>query len=151
VYSQPVKCFELALITLNFAILILSSILSSCLNILNLEFTVQDVINIRVCFILYFVKLSALHYIHTSARTVTIYIKYKLFSSYILCGASVAKWLSHLPFTSKVAGSNLGENISMSLETSPHVKGVKVNALPKVVGFLRVLLFPPAGKVDRVG
>ena len=26
-----------------------------------------------------------------------------------------------------------------------------VNALPKVVGFLRVLRFPPAGKVDRVG
>ena len=27
----------------------------------------------------------------------------------------------------------------------------KVNALPKVVGFLRVLRFPPTGKVDRVG
>ena len=26
-----------------------------------------------------------------------------------------------------------------------------VNAQPKVVGFLRVLRFPPAGKVDRVG
>ena len=26
-----------------------------------------------------------------------------------------------------------------------------VNALPKVVGFLRVLRFPPTGKVDRVG
>ena len=25
-----------------------------------------------------------------------------------------------------------------------------VNALPKVVGFLRVLRFPPIGKVDRV-
>jgi hypothetical protein len=30
-------------------------------------------------------------------------------------------------------------------------KRVKVNALPKVVGFLRVLRFPPTGKVDRVG
>jgi hypothetical protein len=26
-------------------------------------------------------------------------------------GASVAKWLAHLPFTSKVAGSNLSENL----------------------------------------
>ena len=26
-----------------------------------------------------------------------------------------------------------------------------VNALPKVVGFLRVLWFPPTGKVDRGG
>ena len=40
---------------------------------------------------------------------------------------------------------------SMRLEPSPHVKRVKVNALPKVVGFLRVLRFPPTGKVDRVG
>jgi hypothetical protein len=58
-------------------------------------------------------------------------------------------WLAHLPFTSKVAGSNLNENFSMRLEPSPHVKRVK--ALPKVVGFLRVLRFPPTGKVDRVG
>jgi peptidoglycan biosynthesis protein MviN/MurJ (putative lipid II flippase) len=65
-------------------------------------------------------------------------------------GASVAKWLAHLPFTSKVAGSNLNENFSMWLEPSPHVKRVKVNAQPKVVGFLR-LRFPPTGKVDRVG
>jgi hypothetical protein len=28
---------------------------------------------------------------------------------------------------------------------------LKVNALPKVVGFPRVLRFPPTGKVDRVG
>ena len=39
----------------------------------------------------------------------------------------------------------------MRLEPSPHVKRVKVNALPKVVGFPRVLQFPPTGKVDRVG
>jgi hypothetical protein len=51
----------------------------------------------------------------------------------------VAKWLAHLPFTSKAAGSNLSENFSMWVESSPHVKRVKVNALPKVVGFLRVL------------
>jgi hypothetical protein len=38
----------------------------------------------------------------------------------------------------------------MPLEPSPHVKRVKVNALPNVVGFLRVLRFPPTGKVDRV-
>jgi carbon monoxide dehydrogenase subunit G len=28
-------------------------------------------------------------------------------------GASVAKWLAHLPFTSKVAGSNLNEDFSL--------------------------------------
>jgi hypothetical protein len=39
----------------------------------------------------------------------------------------------------------------MRLEPSPHVKRVKVNALPKVVDFLRVARFPPTGKVDRVG
>jgi hypothetical protein len=31
----------------------------------------------------------------------------------------------------------------MRLEPSPHVKRVKANALPKVVGFLRVLRAPP--------
>jgi hypothetical protein len=45
----------------------------------------------------------------------------------------VAKWLAHLPFTSKL------RTFSMRLEPSP---------LVKVVGFLR---FPPTGKVDRVG
>jgi hypothetical protein len=39
----------------------------------------------------------------------------------------------------------------MRLEAIPHVKRVKVNTLPKVVGFLRVLRFPPKGKVDRQG
>ena len=66
-------------------------------------------------------------------------------------GASVAKWLAHLPFTSEAAGSNLFATFSMRLEPSPHAKRVKVNALPKVVGFPRVLRFPPTGKVDRVG
>ena len=28
-------------------------------------------------------------------------------------GASVAKWLAHLPFTSKAAGSNLNEDFSL--------------------------------------
>ena len=66
--------------------------------------------------------------------------------------ASVVKWLDHSPFTSEVAGSILTGEISMWLEPSPHVKRVKkVNALPKVVGFLRVLRFPPTGTVDRVG
>ena len=40
----------------------------------------------------------------------------------------------------------------MCLEPSPHVKRVKVNALPKVVGFLRILRFPATGrKVDKGG
>ena len=36
----------------------------------------------------------------------------------------MAKWLAHLPFTSKVAGSSLSEDFSMRLEPSPHVKRV---------------------------
>ncbi len=64
-----------------------------------------------------------------------------------LYGASVAKWLDYSPFTSKVASSNP----SSVLGPSPHVKRAQVNALRKVVGFLRVLRFPPTGKVDRVG
>jgi hypothetical protein len=65
---------------------------------------------------------------------------------------SVAKWLAHLPFTSKVAGSNLSENfLNATRIQSSCEKSEKVNALPKVVGFLRVLRFPPTGKVDRVG
>ena len=45
------------------------------------------------------------------------------------------------PSTSEIVGSILA---MVSFEES-------VNALPKVVGFLRVLWFPPTGKVDRVG
>ena len=66
-------------------------------------------------------------------------------------GASVAKWLAHLPSTSKAQVEASVRTFSMRLEPSPHVKRVKVNALPKVVGFPRVLRFPPTGKVDRVG
>jgi hypothetical protein len=36
----------------------------------------------------------------------------------------------------------------MRLEPSPHVKRVKANALPKFVGFVRVLRFPSTGKVE---
>ena len=35
------------------------------------------------------------------------------YQAYDICGASVAKWLAHLPFTSKAVGSNLSENFSM--------------------------------------
>ena len=44
-------------------------------------------------------------------------------------------------FTSEFVGSILAKD---SCEES-------VNALPKVVGILQVLRFPPTGKVDRVG
>jgi hypothetical protein len=39
----------------------------------------------------------------------------------------------------------------MRLEPSPHVKRVKSQRSAEVVGFPRVLRFPPTGKVDRVG
>ena len=35
-------------------------------------------------------------------------------------------------------------------QTSDHTWEEFVHALPKVVGFLRVVRFPPTGKVDRV-
>jgi hypothetical protein len=49
------------------------------------------------------------------------------------------------PFTSEIVGSILA--------TDSCEKSHAVMALPllKVVGFLRVLRFPPTGKVDRVG
>jgi hypothetical protein len=43
--------------------------------------------------------------------------------------STMAKWLAHLPFTSKVAGSRLSENFSMWLEPSPHVERVKKSTL----------------------
>ena len=74
--------------------------------------------------------------------------------------ASVAKWLGG--FGGEVV-SALGQwsplrsqvqipvrTFPTRLEPSPHVKRAKVNALPKVVGLLWVLRFPPTGKVDRV-
>jgi hypothetical protein len=66
-------------------------------------------------------------------------------------GASVAKWLAHLPSPLRPQVQVSVRTFSMRLEPSPHVKRVKVNALAKVVGFLRVLRIPPTGKVDRVG
>jgi hypothetical protein len=66
-------------------------------------------------------------------------------------GASVAKWLAHLLSSLRLQVQASVRTFSMRLELSPHAKTVKVNALPKDVGFLRVLQFPPTGKVDRVG
>jgi hypothetical protein len=57
----------------------------------------------------------------------------------------VAQSSEQAPFTSEFVGSSLTTDSCVdSCEKS-------VNALPKVVGFLRVLQFPPTGKVDRVG
>jgi hypothetical protein len=66
-------------------------------------------------------------------------------------GASVVELLAHLPFTSKAAGSSLSQNFLNATRTQFSCEKSKVNALPKVVGSLRVLWFPPTGKVDSVG
>ena len=68
-----------------------------------------------------------------------------------LFGASVAKWLAHLPSPLRLQAQASMRTFSMRLEPSPHVKRVKVNALPKFVGFPRTLGFPPTAKVDRMG
>jgi hypothetical protein len=57
-------------------------------------------------------------------------------------GASVALSSEPAPFTSEFVGSILATD---SCEKS------QSTLCPKVVGFLRVLRFPPTGKVDRVG
>jgi hypothetical protein len=65
---------------------------------------------------------------------------------------SVASWLAHLPFTSKVAGSCLNEDFSMWLEPSPHVKWVSQrSSCRKSWVFSGYSVFLPIGKVDRVG
>ncbi len=68
---------------------------------------------------------------------------------HITYGASVAQWLERSPFTSEVAGSILSENFLnvTRAQCSTHVKKKFINTLPKVVGFLRALRFPPTGKL----
>ena len=61
-------------------------------------------------------------------------------------GASVAQSSEQAPFTSEIVGSILATDSCMTLMWKE-----SVNALPKLVGFLRVLRFPPTGNVDRVG
>jgi hypothetical protein len=66
----------------------------------------------------------------------------------------VAKWLTHLPFTAKVRTFSMREKVrtfSMRLEPSPYLKRVKSQRSAESPRFLRVLQFPPTGKVDRVG
>jgi hypothetical protein len=58
-------------------------------------------------------------------------------------GTSVAQSSEQAPFTSEIVGSILATDSCMTL-----VWKESVNALPKVVGFLR---FPPTGNIDRVG
>jgi hypothetical protein len=58
----------------------------------------------------------------------------------------VAQSSEQAPFTSEIVGSILATNSCMTLLWKE-----SVNALPKVVGFLRELRFPPTGNVDRVG
>jgi hypothetical protein len=50
------------------------------------------------------------------------------------------------PFTFEIVGSILAADSFMTLMSKE-----SVNVLPKVVGFLRALRFPPTGNVDRVG
>ena len=64
-------------------------------------------------------------------------------------GASVAQWSERSPFTSEVAGSILSENfLNVTRASSPVLYSCEsVNTLPKVVGFLWALRFPPTGKL----
>ena len=63
----------------------------------------------------------------------------------------MAKWLTHLPFTSEAAGSSLGENFLNATRTQSSCEKSKCQRSAESRGFLRVLRFPPTGKVDRVG
>jgi hypothetical protein len=62
-------------------------------------------------------------------------------------GACVAKWLAHLPFTSKVACSNLNEDFSMWLEPSPNVKGVSQRSAESREFYLGTPCFLQQGKL----
>ena len=64
-------------------------------------------------------------------------------AQYLYCGSGQTTRLSPLRY--RVRSPVWWTRTQSSCEKS------KVNALPKVVGFLRVLRFPPTGKVDRVG
>jgi hypothetical protein len=60
-------------------------------------------------------------------------------------GASVAKWLAHLPFTSEAAGSGLSENFLNATRTQSSCEKSKSQRSAESRGF------PPTGNVDRVG
>ena len=62
------------------------------------------------------------------------------------------RWSDHLPLTSKALHEvdPIGRSPIGFILMSIAEKSI-ANVLPKVVRFLRVLRFPPTGKVDRVG
>jgi hypothetical protein len=55
----------------------------------------------------------------------------------------------HSVQSARLVGSIFSENVLKP--SAPLMWKELVNALPKVVGFLRVLRFPSTGNVDRVG
>ena len=66
----------------------------------------------------------------------------------MICGASVAQWSEHSPFTPEAASSILRENFLNVTRTqcSTHVKRVSQHSAESR-GFLRALQFPPTGKL----
>ena len=50
-------------------------------------------------------------------------------------GASVAKWLAHLPFTSKAAGSSVGENFLNATRTQSSCEKSKTQRSAESRGF----------------
>ena len=68
---------------------------------------------------------------------------YAFFAKITLC--------MYLLYASKNVGWILSWGFSISLQPILHVKRVEVNALLKVVGFLRVFRFLPTWKVARLG
>ena len=57
----------------------------------------------------------------------------------------MAQWSERSPFTSEVADSILSENVLNVIRTQCSIHAV--NTLPKVMGFLRALRFPPTRKL----
>jgi hypothetical protein len=66
-------------------------------------------------------------------------------------GATVAKWLAHLPFTSEAAGSNLTKYILNATRTQSSCEKSKVNALPKSWVFPGYSGFLPQGGLGKKG
>jgi hypothetical protein len=68
------------------------------------------------------------------------------------CRIIIGTWSCHVISAADVISvqSRLRWRSRQSSWLSPLRTWVRVNALPKVLGFLRVLRFPPTGKVDRI-
>ena len=74
--------------------------------------------------------------VHCTIGSCTEYNEYNVFLAFFLFyGASVAKWLAHLPFTSEAAGSSLSENFLNATRTQSSCEKSKSQRSAESRGF----------------